>query len=96
VIGSRPFRHRLGGRAIPIIVGDLGQRLIAALGFDARTFFLGITLTALAVIVVLIREGRVLAGSDDGPRREPLDGVIVALTVAVASIVIERALSILL
>ncbi|MEJ7696101.1 MAG: hypothetical protein WKF78_05635 [Candidatus Limnocylindrales bacterium] len=57
---------------------------------------LGTISSVLVVALVLIREGRVLTDDIDRPTVQPLDGVIVALTVAVASVVLERALSILL
>ena len=77
-------------------MGDLGQRLIDGLGLDARTLLVGVVVGAALVLVVLLRESRLMLhpARTAGPRR--LDGPIIALTVALAGVILERALSILL
>jgi hypothetical protein len=77
------------------VVGDVGRHLIVSIPFDTRTLILAGIASGVLIALLLIREIELVVHprAEDAVRR--LDGPIVALCVAIGTIVLGRALVIL-
>jgi hypothetical protein len=82
--------------AIPTLISDLGRRLLEGVPLEARSVQLALITGTALLLVLLTREVELIFHPHVEQRVHRLDGAIVVLSVALATIVLERALDILL
>ncbi len=78
------------------MVGDVGRRLIDSLPLDSRSFALALIVGSTLLGLLLMREIELIRHPGSEHRVQRLDGAIVGLCIAVGTIVLARALDILL
>ncbi|OGO54931.1 MAG: hypothetical protein A2V85_11125 [Chloroflexi bacterium RBG_16_72_14] len=81
--------------AIPIIVGDLGRRLLDSTDPGDRALVLAIVVGAVLSVILLLDEIGRLLRPDHEPTSPRLGALVVPLTVAVATVILQRLLTVL-
>ena len=78
------------------MVGDVGRRLIESLPLNSRSFALAVIVGGVLLGLLLLREIELIRHPGSEHQVQRLDGAIVGLCIAVGTIVLARALAILL
>jgi hypothetical protein len=81
---------------IPTVVGDVGRRLLESVALDSRSFVLAVIVGSALLGILLMREIELIRHPGSEHEVQRLDGAIVGLCIAVGTIVLARALAILL
>jgi hypothetical protein len=77
-------------------VGDVGRRLLESVPLDTRSIILAAITGGVLLFLLSIREIELILRPQSEHRVHRLDGAIAVLCVAVGTIVLDRALAILL